>query len=275
VAPPLAAAVLYISQTRDPLLGGLALFALAMGMGAPLLAFGTAAGRILPRAGAWMDAVKAVFGVLFLGLAIWMLDRIVDPAVTLALSGSLLIGSAIYLGALEPLAAAASGWKRLWKALGVLLLLIGSAQMLGALAGGRDLLQPLNGVFGGGGAAAELHFTAIKSSAELDRAIAAANAAGQPVMFDFYADWCVSCKEMEKYTFTDPAVHAALAGFVLLKADVTANDAVDQELMQRFAIIGPPGTLFFGRDGNEQRHLRLIGFEPAAPFVERVGKVAR
>jgi len=276
VAPPLAAAVLYISQTRDPILGGLALFSLAMGMGAPLLAFGTAAGRILPRAGAWMDAVKAVFGVLFLGLAIWMLDRIVDPAVTLALSGSLLIGSAIYLGALEPVATAASGWKRLWKAIGVLLLLIGSAQMLGALAGGRDLLQPLKGVFGGGApATAELHFTVIKSSADLDRAIAAANASGQPVLFDFYADWCVSCKEMEKYTFTDPAVHSALSGFVLLKADVTANDDVDQELMQRFGIIGPPGTLFFGLDGNEQRHLRLIGFEKAAPFAERIRKASR
>src|SRR3546814_498091 len=164
VAPPLAAAVLYISQTRDPMLGGLALFTLALGMGAPLLAFGTAAGRILPRAGAWMDAVKAVFGVLFLGLAIWMLDRIVDPAVTLALTGSLLIGSAIYLGALEPVAAAASGWKRLWKAIGVLLLMIGSAQMFGALAGGRDLMQPLKGVFGGGAApaTADLHFTTIK-----------------------------------------------------------------------------------------------------------------
>jgi thiol:disulfide interchange protein DsbD len=276
VAPPLAAAVLYISQTRDPILGGLALFSLALGMGAPLLAFGTAAGRILPRAGAWMDAVKAVFGVLFLGLAIWMLDRIVDPAVTLALSGSLLIGSAIYLGALEPVALAASGWKRLWKAIGVLLLLIGSAQMLGALAGGRDLMQPLKGVFGGAApAAAELHFTTIKSSADLDRAIAAANAAGQPVMFDFYADWCVSCKEMEKYTFTDPAVHQALRGYVLLKADVTANDDIDQELMRRFGIIGPPGTLFFGLDGIEQRHLRLIGFEKAAPFVQRIQKATR
>ncbi len=276
VAPPLAAAVLYISQTRDPILGGLALFSLAMGMGAPLLAFGTAAGRILPRAGAWMDAVKAVFGVLFLGLAIWMLDRIVDPAVTLALSGSLLIGSAIYLGALEPVAIAASGWKRLWKAIGVLLLLLGSAQMLGALAGGRDLLLPLKGVFGGAApAAAELHFTTIKSSADLDRAIAAANAAGQPVLFDFYADWCVSCKEMEKYTFTDPAVHQALSGYVLLKADVTANDDLDQELMRRFGIIGPPGTLFFGLDGIEQRHLRLIGFEKAAPFVQRIQKVTR
>ena len=273
VAPPLAAAVLYISQTRDPILGGLALFALALGMGAPLLAFGTAAGRWLPRAGAWMDAVKAVFGVLFLGLAIWMLDRIVAPSVTMVLSGALLIGSAVYLGALEPVAAASSGWKRLWKALGVLLLLAGSLQVVGAMAGGSFLLQPLKGVFGGGGGhAAELRFRTIKSSAELDQAIAEANATGQPVLFDFYADWCVSCKEMEKYTFTDPAVQQALSGFVLLKADVTANDDVDQALMQRFGIIGPPGTLFFGRDGKELRALRLIGFEKAGSFAARAAK---
>jgi len=274
VAPPLAAAVLYISQTRDPILGGLALFALALGMGAPLLAFGTAAGRWLPRSGVWMDAVKAVFGVLFLGLAIWMLDRLVAPAVTLALSGAVLIGSAVYLGALEPVAAGASGWRRLWKSLGLLLLLAGGAQWLGAMAGGSELLQPLKGVFAGAAPqrASALHFRPIKSSADLDRAVAAANAAGQPLLLDFYADWCVSCKELEKYTFTDPAVQQALSGFVLLKADVTANDAIDQALMQRFAIIGPPGTLFFARDGSELRALRLVGFEKAAPFAERVRK---
>lgn len=275
VAPPLAAAVLYISQTRDPILGGLALFSLALGMGAPLLLFGTAAGRLLPRSGAWMDAVKAVFGVLFLGLAIWMLDRIVAPSVTLALSGALLIGSAVYLGALEPLTAGRSGWWRLWKAIGVLLLLSGSAQWLGAMAGGSELLQPLKGVFAGAGqpSAAELHFRNIKSSDDLDRAVAEAGAAGQTVMLDFYADWCVSCKEMEKYTFTDPAVQQALSGFVLLKADVTANDDIDQVLMKRFGIIGPPGTLFFAANGQEQRAMRLIGFEKANDFVERLHKL--
>ncbi|MDZ4348883.1 MAG: protein-disulfide reductase DsbD [Xanthomonadaceae bacterium] len=276
VAPPLAAAVLYISQSRDPILGGLALFSLALGMGAPLLLFGTAAGRWLPRAGAWMDAVKAVFGVTFLGLAIWMLDRFLDPVWIMAMVGALLVGCAVYLRALEPIEPGASGWKRLWKALGLMLLLAGAAQLIGAMAGGRDLFQPLKGVFGGGAVVeAKLNFAKVKSIDDLQTAIAAANAAGKPVMFDFYADWCVACKEMEKYTFTKPEVHAALADFVLLKADVTANDDIDQALMKHFGIIGPPATLWFGLDGVEQRGLRLIGFENAPKFVDRVGKVRR
>jgi thiol:disulfide interchange protein DsbD len=270
VAPPLAAAVLYIAQHRDPLLGGLALFALALGMGAPLLAFGTAAGRWMPRAGAWMDAVKAVFGVLFLGLAIWMLERFLDPFWILLMTGAVLIGSGVYLGALDRLSEASSGWRRLWKSLGLVLLLLGVMQLVGALGGGRDVLQPLRGVFGNGSraGAAALAFQPIKSSADLDAAIAAAN--GRPVLFDFYADWCVACKEMEKYTFAAPEVQATLKDFVLLKADVTANDAVDQALMRRFSIIGPPATLFFGPDGREQRELRLIGFESADDFVIRL-----
>jgi thiol:disulfide interchange protein DsbD len=270
VAPPLAAAVLYIAQHRDPLLGGLALFALALGMGAPLLAFGTAAGRWMPRAGAWMDAVKAVFGVLFLGLAIWMLERFLDPFWILLMTGAVLIGSGVYLGALDRLSEASSGWRRLWKSLGLVLLLLGVRQLVGALGGGRDVVQPLRGVFGNGSraGAAALAFQPIKSSADLDAAIAAAN--GRPVLFDFYADWCVACKEMEKYTFAAPEVQATLKDFVLLKADVTANDAVDQALMRRFSIIGPPATLFFGPDGREQRELRLIGFESADDFVIRL-----
>ena len=276
VAPPLAAAVLYISQSRDPVLGGLALFSLALGMGAPLLAFGTAAGRLLPRAGAWMDAVKAVFGVVFLGLAIWMLDRFLDPVWIMILVGALLVGCAVYLGALQRIEADASGWRKLWQALGVVLLLAGAAQLIGAMAGGRDPFQPLAGVFGGGTVGQpKLAFATVKSVDDLNAAIAAANAAGRPVLFDFYADWCVSCKEMEKYTFSKPEVHAALDGFALLKADVTANDDVDQALMRRYGIIGPPATLFFGLDGVEQRGLRLIGFENATKFVERVDRVRR
>jgi thiol:disulfide interchange protein DsbD len=276
VAPPLAAAVLYISQTHDPVFGGVALFVLSLGMGAPLVVFGTAAGKFMPRAGAWMDAVKAVFGVLFLGLAIWMLARILDGFWIMLMSGALLIASAVYLGALERLPEGASGWRRLWKALGIVLLIAGAAELLGAAAGGRDVTQPLAGIVAGGGketGSNALPFRTIKSVADLDREVAAAAQANQPVMLDFYADWCVSCKEMEKFTFARADVQQALSGFVLLKADVTANDETDQALLKRFALFGPPATIFF-RGGDERRALRLIGFEKAEDFIARLGKLS-
>ena len=275
VAPPLAAAVLYISQTRDPVFGGVALFVLSLGMGAPLVVFGTAAGKLLPRAGAWMDAVKAVFGVLFLGLAIWMLARILDGFWIMLMTGALLIASAVYLGALERLPEGASGWRRLWKALGIVLLVAGAAEILGAAAGGRDVTQPLAGIVASGGNGAKhdaLAFQTIKSVADLDREIAAAKQAHRPLMLDFYADWCVSCKEMEKFTFSRPDVQQALSGFVLLKADVTANDDDDQALLKRFSLFGPPATIFFS-DGEERRALRLIGFEKAEDFLARTAKL--
>jgi thiol:disulfide interchange protein DsbD len=264
VAPPLAAAVLYIGQSHDPVFGGAALFLLAMGMGVPLLFFGAAAGRGMPTSGPWMTVAQRVFGFVFLGLAVWMLSRILPGAATLALWGVLLLAAAAW--ALS--ATTQSPRTRLAaRFAGLLLAVLGAAELLGALGGGRDPLQPLAGVFG----ASQLQapsFRTIKSSADLDRELAAAQAAGKPLLFDFYADWCVSCKEMEKYTFTDPAVQAALSGFVLLKADVTANDDLDQALMRRFGIIGPPGTLFFV-DGTERRELRLVGYEKAAAFAAR------
>jgi thiol:disulfide interchange protein DsbD len=275
VAPPLAAAVLYISQTHDPVFGGLALFVLSLGMGAPLVVFGTAAGQFLPRAGAWMDAVKAVFGVVFLGLAIWMLARVLDAFWIMLMTGALAIASAVYLGALERLPDGASGWRRLWKALGIILLVAGAAEIVGAAAGGHDVTQPLSGIVargGGDGGEKALAFKTIKSVDDLDREVAAAKGAGKPVMLDFYADWCVSCKEMEKFTFARADVQHALSGFVLLKADVTANDDVDQALLKRFALFGPPATIFF-RDGAERRPLRLIGFEKSDAFIARVGKL--
>ena len=274
VAPPLAGALIFISQTGDALLGFAALFALGLGMGAPLLAIGTSAGKLLPRAGVWMEAVKAVFGVALLGVAILLLERILPPAVSLLLWGGLLICSAIYLGAITHLPPDASGWRKLWQGLGLVMLVYGALMLVGAAAGGKDTLQPLRGLnlgLGTGGPAGApqgVQFKAIKGPAGLERELAAARSGGRPVLLDFYADWCVSCKEMERYTFSDAAVAAEMARFVLLKADVTANDAEDQALMQgRFGIPGPPAMLFFDDRGQERRDHRIVGFMPAAEFA--------
>jgi len=265
VAPPLAGAVLYIGQSHDPVLGGVALFLLAMGMGAPLLAFGAAAGRGMPVSGPWMTTAQRIFGLVFLGLAVWMLSRILPGPVTLALWGLLALGAAAWaLGT----SASTSRARLVARFAGLALAVVGASQLVGALGGASDPLQPLAGVAGARTGQPALAFATIKSNADLDRELARARIAGKPLLLDFYADWCVSCKEMEKYTFTAPAVRATLADFVLLKADVTANDATDQALMRRFGIIGPPGTLFF-RAGREVRDLRLVGFEKAPAFVAR------
>ncbi len=281
VTPPLAVAVLYIAQKHDALLGGFALFALALGMGAPLVVFGASAGKLLPRAGAWMDAIKAVFGVTFLALAIWMLSRVLDPVWIMLLAGLLAVACAVYLGALERLADGTSGWKKLWKALGVVLLIGGAAEFIGAAAGSNDLLQPLRGIgtgassIGAAPATAQTHFQRVKSVADVERELNLAKAAGKPALLDFYADWCVSCKEMEKFVFTKSEVQAEMAKFVLLQADVTANDATDQALMKHFSIVAPPDTLFFGTDGAEKHELQLTGPESADKFLERLTTAAR
>jgi thiol:disulfide interchange protein DsbD len=277
VAPPLFGALIYISQTGDAILGGIALFALSLGMGAPLIAIGTSAGKLLPRAGAWMEAIKAVFGVALLGVAILLLERILPAAVAMLLWGLLLICSAIYLGALTHLPPSGSGWHKLWKGCGVFLLVYGSLMLLGAAAGGKDTLQPLRGLTppGGIGGIAPATFQRVKTSADLDRALTSAKVAGKPVMLDFYADWCVSCKEMERDTFSDPAAIAEMGRFMLLQSDVTANDAEDQALMQaRFGIPGPPAMLFFEPTGEERKGDRLVGFTPAEAFAAHLRRVA-
>jgi len=278
VAPPLMGALIFIGQTGDAVLGFFALLGLGLGMGAPLLAIGTSAGKLLPRAGAWMDAVKAVFGVLLLAVAILLVERVLPAAVAMILWGVLLISSGVYMGALNQLGPDARGWSKLWKALGLALLVYGVLMLVGAAAGGRDTIQPLRGLAPAGGSSATAHadFKRIKTVADLERELAAASAAGTPVMLDFYADWCVSCKEMERYTFPDPAVQAAMDQFVLLQADVTANDAQDKALMQeRFGLPGPPAMLFFDRDGSERRGYRLVGFVPAEEFAAHLNEAAQ
>ncbi len=272
VAAPLAGALIYIGQTCDAVLGGVALFALSMGMGAPLLALGTSAGKLLPKAGPWMDTIKAVFGVLLLAVAIWMLERILPEAVTMALWATLLIVSAIYMGAFDSLTPDSSGWRRLWKGLGLILFIYGGLLLVGVAMGGKDPLQPLRGLTlaaaGGGAPQQGLNFQKITRPAELDAILAQARAEGRPVMVDFYADWCISCKEMERYTFSDPGVQAVLSRAVLVKVDVTANDDDAKALLKRYGLIGPPAILFIGPDGEERRGYRLVGFLEAEPFRE-------
>jgi thiol:disulfide interchange protein DsbD len=271
VAPPLAGALIYIGQTGDAILGGLALFAMSLGMGAPLVAIGTSAGKLLPRAGAWMDAVKGVFGVLMLGVAIYLLERVIPTTLAMLLWGTLLIVSAVYMGALKQLPIEASGWHKLWKGLGLVLLTYGALFLVGVAAGGKDTLQPLRGVAAGGGAGEQhLAFKRVKTIEDLQRELQLAQDGGRPVMLDFYADWCVYCIQMEKNTFPDPAVQAALGDAVLLQADVTDQDEADKALQKHIGIPAPPAMIFWGADGAERRNYRLLGYMGPEEFAEHV-----
>ena len=277
VAAPLAGALTYIGLTEDWWLGGWALFAMAMGMGVPLLLVGWAGGALLPRAGGWMNAVKGFFGVTLLGVAIWLISPVISDVAHMLLWATLLVVSSIYLHALDPLPPNAVGFKKFWKGLGVIALVVGVALAIGALSGGRDILQPLAGLRAGaaasgnaGGAVAAAHnlpFERVKSVAELDARIAAAK--GKQVMLDFYADWCVSCKEMDRFTFSDPRVQARLKDVLLLQADVTANNEADKALLKRFRLFGPPGIIFFDANGVEQK-FRVIGYEKADKFLQSI-----
>ncbi|MDJ0833761.1 MAG: protein-disulfide reductase DsbD [Gammaproteobacteria bacterium] len=279
ITAPLVGALIFISQTQDMILGGLALFALGLGMGAPLLLIGTSAGKLLPRAGTWMDAVKAVFGIGLLAVAIWLLERILPTEITMLLMATLIIITAVYMGAVDRIPEGASGWRKLWKGAGIILLLYGAFYLYGVAAGSKDLIQPLKGITGStmvaGGAAQQGHieFKQIKGEQGLQQALAAAE--GKPVMLDFYADWCISCKEMEKYAFTHPEVLAALEGFVNLQTDVTANDKTDQLFMKSLGIYGPPAILFYDRNGQEIPGSRMVGEMSGEEFAAHIIKHTR
>ena len=268
VAAPLAGALLYISQTRDVWLGGSALLAMALGMGVPLLVVGVSEGALLPKSGPWMKTVKHVFGVLLLGVAVWIVSPVIPVAAQMFAWGSLLIVCAVYLRAIDSLPVNADGWARLWKGVGFIALLGGAAMVIGALAGGRDPLRPLAGL-SANAAEAVPQYERIKTLAELDARLASAS---RPVMLDFYADWCVSCKEMERFTFTDERVRARLAGMTYLQVDVTHNTADDQALLKRFRLFGPPGIVFFNRSGVEIDGLRVIGFQDAGRFAQTLDR---
>lgn len=271
VAAPLAGALIVIGQSGDPVRGGLALFSLAMGMGIPLLIVGTSAGKFLPKAGGWMNAVKGVFGVLLLAVALYLLDRVLPSEVTVTLWALLAICSAVYMGAF---ALSTSGWQKLWKGLGLALFVWGAVLLIGLASGRADLFTPLKNFTGGGAAVEEEHlpFKRVKTVEDLEREVQQAASMNKPVMLDFYADWCISCKEMERYTFTDPAVRQALSNAVLLQADVTANDEADQALLAEFSLYGPPGIIFFNRDGEELPNMRVIGFKNAEEFAAHVNR---
>jgi len=260
VAPALVAILAVIAQSGDVARGAATLFALSFGMGTPLLVAGASAGKLLPKAGAWMDIVKRFFGVLMLAVAAWMLTRIVPAAVALLLWAvpALLTAWVLWPAARNRTAA---GW--LVRAAGVAIGLFGVVLIVGAALGGTDPLQPIPRF------ASHDHgpaFRTIKSLDDLQREVAQAQAGGHPVLLDFYADWCVSCKEMERYTFSDPALQRMLHGVVLLRADVTRNDAQDQALLQHFGIFGPPTIAFYGTDGREQRAFRVVGYMKASEF---------
>jgi len=266
VAPPLVATFAVIGQAGDVGRGALALAALSLGMGTPLLVVGASAGRLLPKAGPWMETVKAVFGVLFLGVAAWMLDRLLGPRTMMYVWAAVAFSGAWVAWAVG-LRGGRRGWIRV--AATVLVGLHGVALVAAGALGGTNPVLPLTGlgVFGARSPDAALPFRPVHSVADLDRELAAAHAAGKRTMLDFYADWCVSCKEMDAHTFRDPGVQAALADYVLLKADVTANSADDLALLHRFGIFGPPTTAFFDTEGHERRDYRLVGYKPADAFV--------
>ncbi len=273
VAPPLAAAVIYISTEQSgAVLGGLALFAMSMGMGLPLIAIGTSAGKWMPSSGGWMNVVKAFFGVALIGMAIWFLSRILDANVVLYLWAVLILFSAVMWSAYAKNNGMNGMGAAFFDAVKVLGVLVGSAQLIGAMAGGTDPLRPLKGVFSSSAQAkvAQLQFTKIKSLDELQSALQSSD---KPVYFDFYADWCTECKRMEATTFQDPGLVAMSESFTLLKADVTANDEVDAALMAYFQIVGPPASLFFAPGGQPLVQHNFFGYKSASELKQTFEKI--
>lgn len=276
VAPPLAGALTYIAQTKDALLGGIALFTMGFAMGIPLLIVGTSAGNLLPRAGTWMDTTKAIFGMIMLGLAISMLHRIVPIEVTMALTGILLVASGIYMGALDKISEESAGWKRFWKSIGLIMVFYGAMQLLGVATGSTNLFQPLKGVFTVSANASainrsnQLSFETIKSVEDLEAKLGLAKQRQQLTMLDFTADWCPDCKRLDQTTFVDPTVMKQLQGVQLLKADLTADDEQDRALLRKLIVTGPPTIVFFDNNANEIKSLRSVGYRNPADFSKHL-----
>lgn len=278
VTAPLAGALIYIAKTGDAVVGGAALFALGLGMGAPLLLIGTSAGRFVPKAGAWMDTTKHIFGILMLGMAIYMISRFLPVTVTMALYGVLAVMSGVYLGATDSITRETGGWRRFGKGAGLVVSVYGLALLISALAGGGSYTAPLqtltaSNVASSGQVAQSKHslpFQPVKSVQDLQNVVLQAKAQGRPVMLDFYADWCISCKEMDAFTFSDDRVQELLSNAIVVQADVTANDAEDQALLKEFELFGPPGIIFYSASGEELRAARVVGFMNADKFSSHI-----
>ncbi len=270
LAAPLAGALIYIGQTGDAVLGGSALLALSLGMGTPLLLAGASAGHLLPRAGPWMEGIRYLFGWLLLAVAVWMIARLVPGWVALLMWSFIAFLAAALLGVFSRATPTAGAALRLRQGLGLALLAWALVLLVGGASGGTNPWQPLAHLTVSSQQSTQAlpEFTVIKSYQDLEQELAAAREAGQPVMLEFYADWCVDCIRMERTTWRDAEVHDALAGARLLKADVTANDAVDRELMRELRVLGPPSMLFWNAEGREHPYQRLMGYKRAGPFAE-------
>lgn len=261
VAPPLAGALVYIGQTGDAILGGMALFVMSLGMGVPLLAIGIGAGKYMPKPGGWMDSVTKVFGIIMLAIAVWMLDRVLDPTIIMYMWALLLLGAALYLKIYEHILA---------KLLTTVIFIYGVLAFVGAVSGATNILKPLESFTSSKGMVvqnSQLQFKKIKNIQELDEAIKASN---KPVMLDFWATWCVSCKEFDEITFQDEEVIKTLSKFTLLKADVTKNTQDDKELMKKFNIFGPPGMIFWDENNQEIKTAKIVGYKNPKDFLEIV-----
>jgi thiol:disulfide interchange protein DsbD len=261
VGPALVAVLAYIGQSHNAVMGGCALFAMAVGMSVPLILVGVSAGALLPKAGMWMDAVKRFFGVLMLGVGWWLVAPVLPAAVQMLGWAALFVGYGVYLLMHQGRWAA--------KSLGVIAAVLGLTQLVGVSTGGRDPLAPLAHL--GGRQETGLRFQRIKTVQQLDAVLA--QSGGKTAMLDFYADWCVSCKEMEKLTFVDRQVRARLANTLLLQVDVTANDADDKAMLKRFGLFGPPGIIFFDKQGKEIADARVIGFQDAVKFTASLARL--
>ncbi len=276
MAPPLMGILLFISQTGDPVLGGSALFVMSLGMGVPLIIIGTSAGKLMPKAGVWMDTVKAVFGVSMLAVAIWMMERVLPEIVIIWLWAILIFTSGIYMGAMTPIHENTTGWGRLWKSLGLILMLYASVLIIGAASGNTDYFHPLRGsqlMMSSDGQpvrARHVSFERIKSIEDLNQKLAQAKQQNKFVMLDFYADWCTYCKNMENTTFKSRKVIAALEKLLVLQADVTDMNAIDEALLKAYQVPAPPAILFFDPASGEDRNFRVVGYKNGAAFAQHI-----